>query len=83
MSDYSGPYGREHDPSEMTARGRRKETERRAEDADRDERAAAPKGGRPGDEGEGEETGEDQPPPVPAGPPAVTSPGAPPPPRTP
>ncbi|GAA2409086.1 hypothetical protein GCM10010420_41910 [Streptomyces glaucosporus] len=59
MSDYSGPYGTDHDPSEMVrARTREKEAEERARRAGRDDRTRPEREGRPGDEGEGEETGE-------------------------
>lgn len=60
MSDYSGPYGTDHDPSEMVrSRARKKEREQHAEDTGEDARTRSPKReSRPGDEGEGEETGE-------------------------
>ncbi|MFD1832998.1 hypothetical protein ACFSJS_25615 [Streptomyces desertarenae] len=61
MSDYSGPYGVDHDPSEM-ATGADRAKERKGEDdrkrAADEERAAQAGRERPGDEGEGEDSGE-------------------------
>ncbi|GAA2462180.1 DUF1648 domain-containing protein [Streptomyces macrosporus] len=63
MSDYSGPYGTDHDPSEMMkarARKKEREAEERARQTVQDARTrpSSTRKTRPGDEGEGEETGE-------------------------
>lgn len=62
MSDYSGPYGRERDPSEAMAEAHgaeREKPERRRTPADRGDRSTAPEGEHPEDEGvdDAEDTG--------------------------